>query len=390
MATYSCPGMGDKTGLKPQEAVPSVNVPTKSDPSSAQTPISASGNPPKLPPRCPCLESLCEVEEKLKRATEDLAQERRLHTRTKDDLQRAQMEVDALRKVSEQTEIGTTQLNHKGLNQLTDYEITQKARQLRDEIRNVAVSHFDLNKDPIISQSLAKELNGRLRLPEWAVEAYLRSSATRPAVIQAYLWAFLGEEIFNYGVSWAPEDASLAMRTMTKFILLGFETSTEDNKNWLRKYCHWRAKTSTLVSEAMNLDGQGAVFRHEKVRQLVQKLSHYLRDIASAQMSILKSHLYDIVFHSMDLQEKLSRQFAYICWETIEKRLPYHRDVDSLRSKGRQEHKRGDQVMLVLVPGLAKVTDFAGDDSNAITSLMTIEVAGMPQVTEIAGGKQKR
>ena len=206
----------DKSVPETPETVPSTNTPTSQSSSSTPPPPPISRRPLALPPR---QESLLIVEEKLKAAIQDLAEERRLHSQTKASLQKKEQDAGKYQKQWIQTvnELDRFLRQSQSFNQMTDDQVHQKGRQLRNEIRNFVIQHFDNNKDPRISLGLVEELSSYLQLPQGATEAYLRSPTMRPAVVRAYLWAFLHRRIFDYKFRWAPNRPHRAMAALTDF-----------------------------------------------------------------------------------------------------------------------------------------------------------------------------
>ena len=109
-------------------------------------------------------------------------------------------ELDEVRQKWKQTakELGKYQTKDKVVDQVTDPEITQKARQIQYNVRNFAYQHFggELNIRRSVEESW-QYLQSKLQTPTVFFEACVNSSAKRPMLVVAFLWAFLVKDVFE-------------------------------------------------------------------------------------------------------------------------------------------------------------------------------------------------
>ena len=111
-----------------------------------------------------------------------------------------QIEVDEIRQMWKQTakELGKYQTQDKVAHQVTDPEITQKARQIQYHVRNFAYQHFggELSTGKSVQDSW-QHLQSKLQTPTGFFEACVTSPAKRPMLVGAFLWDFLVKDIFE-------------------------------------------------------------------------------------------------------------------------------------------------------------------------------------------------
>ena len=109
-------------------------------------------------------------------------------------------EVDEFRQLWKQAakELGKYQAQDKVGDQVTDSEVTQKARQLQYNVRNFAYQHFggELNTGKSV-QASRLELQKSLQMPTDKLEACIKSPVKRPMLVGALLWMFLLNDIFE-------------------------------------------------------------------------------------------------------------------------------------------------------------------------------------------------
>lgn len=109
-------------------------------------------------------------------------------------------EVDEFRQMWKQAakELGKYQAQDKVVDQVTDSEVTQKARQLQYNVRNFAYQHFggELNTGKSV-QASRPDWQKRIQMPPDLFEACIKSPMKRPMLVDALLWRFLLDDIFG-------------------------------------------------------------------------------------------------------------------------------------------------------------------------------------------------
>ena len=109
-------------------------------------------------------------------------------------------ELDEIRQLWKQAakELEKYQAQDKVVDQVTDPEVTEKARQIQYNVRNFAHQHFggELNTGKNV-QSSRQYLQECLQMPTDFFEACIQSPVKRPMLVGVFLWDFLLNEIFK-------------------------------------------------------------------------------------------------------------------------------------------------------------------------------------------------
>ena len=123
-----------------------------------------------------------------------------LTDRFRADIDQKNQEVAEIRQMWKQTakELGKYQAQAKVVDQVTDPEVTQKARQIQYNVRNFAYQHFggELTTGKNVQGSW-QYLQKQLRTPTDFFEAGKNSPMKRPMLIGAFLWDFLVNDVFE-------------------------------------------------------------------------------------------------------------------------------------------------------------------------------------------------
>ena len=121
-----------------------------------------------------------------------------LTDRFRADLDQKNQELDEIRQMWKQTakELGKYQTQNKVIDQVTDPEVTQKARQLQYNVRNFTYQHFgnELNTGKSVQGSW-QYLQKQLQTPTDFFEACVNSPVKRPMLVGAFLWNFLVKDV---------------------------------------------------------------------------------------------------------------------------------------------------------------------------------------------------
>lgn len=129
-------------------------------------------------------------------------------------------EVDDIRQMWKQTakELGKYQAQDKVVDQVTDPEVTQKARQIQYNVRNFAYQHFggELNTGKSVQGSW-QYLQKHLQMPTDFFEACINSPVKRPMLVGALLWGFLVKDVFG-NFWWAGTKVHHDMENLTDIL----------------------------------------------------------------------------------------------------------------------------------------------------------------------------
>lgn len=116
------------------------------------------------------------------------------------DIVQKNREIDEIRQKWKQTvrESAKSQAQGKVPDQVTDPEVTQKARQIQYNVRNFTYQHFggELNTGKSVQGSW-QYLQKQLQTPADFFEACMKSPVKRPMLVCAVLWDFLVKDVFE-------------------------------------------------------------------------------------------------------------------------------------------------------------------------------------------------
>jgi len=148
----------------------------------------------------------------------DLDEERRLHRRTKVDLQHKEQEADEIFKDWKQATIELNKLRAQGQVHYegTDEGLAGKAKQLRFSIRSLSYQHFadkPARSRRVSSTDALTALQSLVGYPLEHFEKSMQSSHWRPVVVQALVWSFLTRNIFHQ-FRWAGAKAAVAIANL--------------------------------------------------------------------------------------------------------------------------------------------------------------------------------
>ena len=136
------------------------------------------------------------------------------------DVLQKDQEVEKLRQMWKQTakELGKYQAQDRVVDQVTDPEMTQMARQIQYNVRNFAYQHFGdgLNTGKSV-QSSCQYLQEQLQTPIGFFEACMNSPVKRPMLVGAFLWDFLVKEIFERFM-WCGKRVHQSMENLTEIL----------------------------------------------------------------------------------------------------------------------------------------------------------------------------
>ena len=130
-------------------------------------------------------------------------------------------DVDEIRQMWKQAakELGKYQAQDKVVDQVTDSEAIQKARQLQYNVRNFAYQHFggELNTGKSVQASIL-DMQKCFHMPTDNFEACIKSPVKRPMIVGAWLWVFLATDVFER-FWWGGSKVHFGMVNITEVLL---------------------------------------------------------------------------------------------------------------------------------------------------------------------------
>ena len=148
-------------------------------------------------------------------------------------------DVDKIRQMWKQAakELGKYQAQGKVVDQVTDPEVIQKARQLQYNVRNFTYQHFggELNTGKSV-QASRLDWQKCLQMPTDFLEACIKSPVKCPMLVGAMLWVFLVDDIFEK-FWWGGSRVHSGMVNLTEILLSErshVASSSNDSNNLIR------------------------------------------------------------------------------------------------------------------------------------------------------------
>ncbi|KAK0512136.1 hypothetical protein JMJ35_005264 [Cladonia borealis] len=301
-------------------------------------------------------------------------------------------EIDEIRQMWKQAakELEKYQAQDKVVDQVTDPEVTEKARQIQYNVRNFAYQHFggELNTGNSVQNSVQISrlyLQKCLQIPPDFVEACIKSPVKCPMLVGACVWDFLLKDIFEK-YWWAGTKVHRGMVDLTE--ILSKPCRSDDLAEWSeakRKYQMWKANTSTLLVNALKLDREEGQDMSGTLKERAQDLCAQLAPLTKSKYRRFTAQIFDIIREALDLDQLLSKQVADIFW-TVGADGPKSFNEASMELQ--QAEKRavdGQQVQLVVAPGLIKKGRSTGEDYEMTNILLRITVSCEPITTHNPG-----
>ncbi|OTA53094.1 hypothetical protein K449DRAFT_470197 [Hypoxylon sp. EC38] len=266
--------------------------------------------------------------------------------------------------------------------QLDDQELIQKVSQLRFNIRNFVLRHFESNQPTPLKDSRACLHNILKFYPNILgsfeeFEYWMQIPPRRTMVLRAFLWAFLTRDILGE-FRWAGKDVAGAFYYMRKSLssFLG-DTSggTLEEIQAQRKFHTWKANTTTLVAEWMKLDQQDG--RREREGFAIDKAKEIYRYLAAFSASKDREVIGDmsnIITEALDLDLLLSKQVASVRWWYGAGEETQRFDPETMDLEG----EVGNHVCLFLAPAVLKQGKSNGESFDRTNLLLKMQVTCQP------------
>lgn len=233
---------------------------------------------------------------------------------------------------------------------VTDEELKNMVTQLRYNIRSFAIQYFSdrpghntVENDPIFAGYIRRHLKLCLKQPE-----------TYPALVQAFIWIVLLNQIFDRG-RWAGCAAKDYSNIWKRLVLRRAKDDTVSNKDE-QELLAWRARTAILVSEELTEDD----FSHAE--QTKRSIIHEIL----AVLKLLSDEDYDdeignILDDAINVDKVINSQAAKISWNFGT--LPGEEDI-------KDSPPRESGEMMVVFPAMVKQGKSNGEDFDVQSVLL--------------------
>lgn len=125
------------------------------------------------------------------------------------------------------------------------------------------------------------------------------------------------------------------------------------------------------------------------LRDMAEELCTHLAALTKSKYESVRAQIFDIIGEALNLDQLFSKQVAEICW-TFGADEP--RNFNEASMELQQAEKRavdGQQVQIVIAPGLIKRGRSTGEDYEKTTILLRITVSCEPITTNNPGESHK-
>lgn len=342
-----------------------------------------------------------DLQSRLLKAQEELEREKRVHGETRNTLQTKDQECQSLRVTWKNllSEFNRFQAQNQAFASLDDDVLRQKVSQLRYNVRNVALQHFDTEKlpSPKRGDAICDRFCGFFNFEPSKFKAFIETPKTRLMLVQSVLWEYITIKIFHR-FRWVDERIHCGLDAIQcEFGRFG---KTPTCKCWLcygkclsdksledrhsnngprmtpeeiqvqRRFNIWKASTTSLLMEATPLEKARARKIGEKVAaDMAEKLCRHLSPFSASSHWNLFDELSRVVMEAIDLDLLINRQAAAIDWllvdETGRKFNP-----ETMEMVG----EPGTVVRLVVASGLVRRGKSNGQDFETARCLLKTQV----------------
>ncbi|KAB5536287.1 hypothetical protein GE09DRAFT_1142033 [Coniochaeta sp. 2T2.1] len=322
-----------------------------------------------------------QTQAQLNHAMSALEKERAAHSETRSELENKHDEVKDMRKrwLDSATQLNSLIRQGQTPNQMTDDEIIQKVSALRFTIKSFALQFFgDDIKQLEIDGAASDFLNHYVQLPEDYLEAYMQSQSFRPMLVRAFLWEYIREHVFGE-FCWAPDPIGRSMTHTVRFLVAPEgDDGRSPQPDIVRTFHSWRAKTSSLLVEAIGRrGGQTSDHRQKFCVNEAAGICGVLSSFSTTDPVLLQSRLSDLIRKSLEIDEGLSKQVAWIHLAGFESPclLGNLHSIYMELERGHTSTAADQQVQLVLSPFLCRLGNSSGEAYHVWQILQKAEVS---------------
>ncbi|KAL1898238.1 hypothetical protein Sste5346_003644 [Sporothrix stenoceras] len=295
-----------------------------------------------------------------------------------------------------------------GFSQMADDFLTQKARELRQDIRDFAIQYFDgefedaakNERPPARAETKLGEFMAGIS-PLDPFQSFLASPTRCSSAVESFLWVILAKTVFG-GWYWAgggrlPLHDVFAWMRPVDFSFAVYNDETSDSKDANggladpeaeRRFYTWRATTAKLVSERPGIAVRDNL-RNKLVEEICMTIEPYLR---AANDGSHAEELHNIINKAIEFDRDTSQQASRLEW--IFCRHPGQKDRGepqrfnpNVMDIQMWEETPTDQseVLLVVAPGLRKRGRSNGEDYSVETMLLKMDVTCDPVTDMVVG-----
>jgi hypothetical protein len=293
-------------------------------------------------------------------------------------------------------ELDEQRSQNQGFYQVTDDYLTGLASQLRFNIKSFAIQYFG---EEIVSRRIKYkvteiwEKHMKTVMLAGSLDDHMMASQTRPSVIQAFLWSFLCEQIFDR-FRWAMDSAK-SFRELAEVlrpceyripvrqrVLLSndWPLAWQGQKRDLslqdaadqRKFQVWAASTTGLFLDCIDTTDPGTISRLTG-RPLVEKITETLEPFRTSSDRGFDENLLSIIYDMVMLDRELYRQVSRIEWAFLKAQTAF--DPSRMTLEQDVPPSQTDlNVIMTVAPRMCKFGKSTGEDFHIESMLLPMEV----------------
>ena len=124
----------------------------------------------------------------------------------------------------------------------------------------------------------------------------------------------------------------------------------------------WKANTSTLLVDALELDGEEGQDMGGKLTERAQRFCAELALLTKSKNESFTAQIFDIIKEALDLDQLFSKQVADIYWTLGTDEPKIYNEASMELQQAEKRAVDGQEVQFVVAPGLIKRGKSTGED----------------------------
>ena len=137
----------------------------------------------------------------------------------------------------------------------------------------------------------------------------------------------------------------------------------------------WKANTSTLLVDVLKLDREEGQGISGRLKERAQGLCAQLAPLTKSRYENFTVQIFDIIKEALDLDQLFSKQVAQICWNFGADGTRRFNEASMELQQAEKRAVDGQEVQLVVAPGLIKRGRSTGEDYDITSILLRITVS---------------
>ena len=288
---------------------------------------------------------------------------------------------DVIRREWKQATAELNKLQRERNYKLDDDTLVREWTQLRYELKNWALTHFNGDfKQKVLKSLPLKDIGRLVRDPE----AYLRFPESRQLLAQALVWDGIQRKVFGIngpqnGLLWAGNDQNSFRALRTQLLPTTESTSNNVSEADLRDYHRWRALTSELIHRRVKPQVTEA-----RVRAVADAILEVVSAFANPKGQSFRNDVNNIVRKASDMDADFHKQRAeyFVRWMRDQTTgLPYgfkYNPAHSESVNGYAAQNWEAEVHIGVAPALLKHGTADGGNYNETMVLVKSQVSLQP------------